>query len=295
MYVILGATGNIGGKIAAQLLKEGKQVRAVGRNAEKLASLSNAGAELAIGDIHDVAFLTKALTGAEAAFVMLPPKTNAEDVYAHQEELSESISAALKASGVKKVVALSSLGAHTTTDTGVVAGLARHEQRLNAQNADADIVFLRAAYFMENFLGFAGMIKYMGFAGSTIAPDVKLSLVATQDIAAVAVANLLNPSFTGHSVQPIHGPADLTMAEATAILAASINRPEVVYVQNTPEQQIGGMMQAGYSQSYAASLADLGLGANKGVFGQETRTAASTTPTTLADFVPLFAHVYGSM
>ncbi|HEX8547880.1 MAG TPA: NAD(P)H-binding protein, partial [Cytophagaceae bacterium] len=63
MYVITGATGNIGSELSKLLLENGKHVKAVSRNGEKIKDLIEKGAEPAIGDQGDVDFLTKTFTG----------------------------------------------------------------------------------------------------------------------------------------------------------------------------------------------------------------------------------------
>ena len=61
MIVITGATWNIGSKTAANLLAQGKKVKVIARNSEKLEELKKQGAEVELGNLHDSAFLTKAL------------------------------------------------------------------------------------------------------------------------------------------------------------------------------------------------------------------------------------------
>ena len=53
MYVILGATGHTGSAIAENLLAKGEKVRVIGRNKERLAKLSDQGAEALVGDAAD--------------------------------------------------------------------------------------------------------------------------------------------------------------------------------------------------------------------------------------------------
>jgi len=71
MYVVLGATGNTGSVLAKSLLKPGEKVRVVGRDAGKLAQLTQLGAESVTADAADVTALTKAFDGATAAYVLL--------------------------------------------------------------------------------------------------------------------------------------------------------------------------------------------------------------------------------
>ena len=60
MYVITGATGHTGKRIAENLLAAGKKVTAIARNPEKLAPLSEKGATVIATDLGDVATLTAA-------------------------------------------------------------------------------------------------------------------------------------------------------------------------------------------------------------------------------------------
>ena len=73
MYVILGASGNTGSIIANSLLSAGNKVCVVGRDAGRLQRFVDKGAEAFTADLSDAAALTKAFTGARAAYLLLPP------------------------------------------------------------------------------------------------------------------------------------------------------------------------------------------------------------------------------
>ena len=73
IYVVAGATGHVGAVVARALLARHIEVRAIVRSEEKGAELKGLGAELRIGSLEDSAFLTEVLTGADGAFLMIPP------------------------------------------------------------------------------------------------------------------------------------------------------------------------------------------------------------------------------
>lgn len=294
MYTILGATGNIGSRVTEALLAKGEKVRVIARSADKLQRFAAQGAEIFAGDANDTAFLTQAFTGSKAVIVMVSTGYTVPDVSAEQNALGESITAAIKASGVTYVVNISSVGGHTEEKTGVVAGLARQEKRLNALEG-VNVLHLRPSYFFENLLGNIGMIKGMGINGSAIQGDVAYPLVATKDIAVVAAKKLLALDFTGKSVLPILGAKDYSMNEITKALGAAIGKPELNYVAFPYDQAKVGMVQAGLSESLADAYIAMSEGINLGVFNHETRTAESTTPTTVEEFAATtFAHVYNA-
>ncbi|UYZ58587.1 NmrA family NAD(P)-binding protein [Hymenobacter latericus] len=292
--VVTGATGNIGGRLAHELLRLGHRVTAVARSAERLDALRQAGAEVRPGQLSDVAFLTDVLRGADAAFLMLPPHVTAPDNLAYQDDLGQAIAGAVRASGLKQAVNLSSIAADLPAGTGPIVGVHRQEQRLNAIEG-LSVVHLRPAYFMENFLPNIGLILGMGINGSATRPELAFPMIATQDIAARAAALLAESVLpAGHSAQLLLGPRNYSMQEATAVLGAAIGRPELPYVQFPYEQAKQGMIGAGLSESMADLYIEMTqtLNAEKAMV-HEVRTPDNTTPTTLEHFAQqVFAPAY---
>src|ERR1700747_1768264 len=176
MYVILGASGNTGSIIADSLLSKGKKVRVVGRDAGRLQRFVRQGAEAFTTDMSDAAALTKAFSGARAAYLLLPPITSRED----QERERDAIAQAVTKSGLPYAVHLSSYGAHVPEGTGPVTGLHSSEQKLNAIGG-LNVLHLRAAYFMENNLAAIGTIRGMGIFGHALLPDLKRPKIAAPD------------------------------------------------------------------------------------------------------------------
>ena len=151
MFVILGASGNTGHVVAQNLLTREQKIRVVGRNAAHLQAFAAKGAEIFIGDITDAAALTKAFDQTDSAYVMIPPDITSKDPLGYSIRVSDAIAAAVQNAGTKTVVALSSIGADKSSGTGPVLGLHHLEQKLN-QISGANVLHLRAAYFMENTL-----------------------------------------------------------------------------------------------------------------------------------------------
>jgi uncharacterized protein YbjT (DUF2867 family) len=67
--LVTGATGHVGGAVARQLYEQGHSVRALLRDPSGAASLP-VDIELAVGDLDDPGSVSKAVTGAEAIFLM---------------------------------------------------------------------------------------------------------------------------------------------------------------------------------------------------------------------------------
>lgn len=291
---VMGASGNIGGRISEQLLAAGHTVRALGRSAEKLAGLKARGAEVLLGDVADAAFLTTAFTGADGAFSLQPPNPTATDYLARQNEEGEATAKAAADSRLPYLVALSSVGADVPAGTGPIAGLHRQEERLKRLTATS-VLALRPGFFFENFLHVLGLIKHQGINGSAVDGATVLPMIATRDIADVAAKALAARDWTGFQVRELLGPRDLTHAEATRIVGAAIGKPELPYVTFPYADYAGALAQAGLSRNMADLYAEMAKAFNEGlVVSREGRTAANTTPTTFEQFareviVPAYA------
>jgi len=289
IYVILGASGNTGSIIADSLLSKGKKVRVVGREAGRLQRFVRQGAEVFTGDVSDATALSKAFSGARAAYLMLPPITSRED----QERESDAIAQAVKESGLGYAVHLSSYGAHVPEGTGPVTGLHSAEQKLNAIGG-LNVLHLRAAYFMENNLAAIGMIQGMGIFGHALLPDLKLPMTATRDVGDYAAQRLLDLDFSGKQTRELLGQRDLSMAEATAIIARGIGKPDLRYEQFPYDQVQQGLEQMGMSRKKAAVYIEMFKAINAGVLAAlEPRSRENTTPTSFETFVQdVFAPAY---
>jgi len=285
MHVVLGASGNTGHVVAKNLLARQQKVRVVGRNAAHLQPHAAQGAEIFIGDVTDAAALTKAFQNADTAYVMIPPNLTSNDPLAYSERVSDAIAAALKNSGVKNVVALSSIGADKSKGTGPVVGLYKLEQKLN-QIDGANVLFLRPGYFMENTLPQVGAISKMGFAVGPIRPDLKLPVIATRDIGAAAADALLSLTFRGKQTKELLGQRDITYTEVAAIIGKAIGKPDLKYAQLPDEQIRPAMVQMGMSEQVANLLLEMSTSLNSGYMrALEPRTSQNTTPTSFETFV----------
>jgi uncharacterized protein YbjT (DUF2867 family) len=294
MYVITGATGNTGKSISHALLDAGKQVRVIGRSAERMQEFADKGADVFVGEVTDAAAMEQAFADASAVYFMIPPNFGSNDPLGDYRTITNVMADAVSKSPATHIVSLSSVGADQSSGNGPVAGLYIMEQRLN-QLTDKNILHLRPGYFMENTFGQVGVIKAMGIGGGPVEPDVRFGMIATQDISEYAAKRLLALDFTGSSHQELQGERDVTYSEVVKVLATKIGKPEVAYQQFTPDQAIEGMMQFGASKAVAESLIELSDGLKKGILQfRDERSAANTTPTSIEQFSETWAAIYNA-
>jgi uncharacterized protein YbjT (DUF2867 family) len=286
MITVMGATGNVGRKIVHRLLEAGEPVRAIGRKPRVLAELAAAGAEPRTGHAGDAAFLTEAFRGADAVHTMLPYSPATPDFQAEQAQLGAAIVTAIRGSGVRKVVAQSSLGAELPAGTGfIAASLHPQEQRLRALEG-VDVLFLRPALFFESIVAAVEVVEATGVNADVIDPDVPLPMVSTHDVAGAAAAALRSRDWTGGEVRELLGPRDLTYTEATRILGAAMGRPDLRYVRLPGDEMAAALVQAGFTPDAAALHIEMGNAITSGTAtAQNGRTQQNTTPTRFEDVV----------
>ncbi len=292
-YVITGGAGNISAPLIKKLLAAGKHVTVVGRNAENLKELTQAGATAAIGSVEDVAFLTRTFKDADAVYTMIPPKWDAPQWKKYIGKIGENFAAAIKGSNVKHVVNLSSVGAHLPDGCGPVSGLYLAEQTLNKLEG-VNILHLRPSYFYQNLLSNIGLIKQAGIMGSNFAIDNnKFPIVDPQDISAVAFEELTSLKFTGHSVRYIVSDEISTDAIAKAV-GGAIGKPDLAWVKFEDEQALQGMVQAGLSKEVAENYTEMGTALHSGKMAEDywKNRTGNLGKVKLNDFAKVFAAIY---
>ncbi|MCK9684091.1 NAD(P)H-binding protein [Scleromatobacter humisilvae] len=269
MFAITGITGQVGGQIAEALLAAKRPVRAVLRDKAKAWRWIERGCEAAIAAMDDAAALTAAFTGAEAAFVLLPPVFDPASGFAESRRNIGAISAALRASGVPRVVVLSTIGAEAAPEN-LLTQLQLLEQAL--ADLPAAVTFLRAAWFVENVAWDIEGARKSGTMPSFLQPvDRPIAMVATADVARAAAALLLESS-EGHRVVELEGPARVSPAALASALGQALGR-EVV-AQTVPRADWEALLRAqgmrnpvprmrmidGFNEGWI----DFGAGARKG-------------------------------
>ena len=284
MIAVMGATGNVGSKVANLLLQAGEDVRAL-QHGRDLTALREAGAEVLKGDAMIAGELMAFFDGAVAALVLLPENVADPAFVENRLVMSRAIRDALRASGVAHVVALSAVGADRADVPGPPGGLHRFERDLS-ELEETNVLVLRSAAYMDYLLAALPMIQDQHINGSAIKAAVRFPMVATQDVAIEAAERLRHRDFTGHEVKFMLGPEDLTMAEATTAIGRRLGTPDLPYVEFPPDGVKAALVGAGMSDEVAGLIVDLQLARNEGDFlGGVERTAASPSPTRLEDFL----------
>jgi (4-alkanoyl-5-oxo-2,5-dihydrofuran-3-yl)methyl phosphate reductase len=271
MYLIVGATGNVGSEVAAQLLAAGKRVRVFTRDAAKVSHL-NGRIEVAVGDLLQTDTFARAIAGVDGVFLM----NGVLDGDAFRRLID-----ATKVSGNPRVVFLSTLFA-ADADSPIGQVHKKKEDVIRASGLPHSIV--RAGNFMTNTFQWLETIKKEGVVYNAMG-EGKTAPVAPQDIATVVVYALTNPG--APEILEATGGELLTVAEPVDVISRVTGR-SVRVVEINREQAENGLLKAGFpafvAKAVSSSYEDIRIG--KMAFVRSTvQNTKNDSPVTYAQWV----------
>lgn len=222
MFVIAGATGNTGSVVASTLLAQGKPVTALVRDPQKAAGLRDKGAKIATVSVNDADALTKALAGAEGAYLLIPPDLKADKPLESAARIVDTLASAVKASRIPHVVFLSSVGAQHERGTGPIRSLHYAESEIGpvAQN----LTILRPGYFLQNWGIGVEPARSQGVLHNFLTPDRKIPMNSTEDIGRIAAECLTRPA-RGRRLLEMAGPEDYNPRDIAQAFSRALGKP----------------------------------------------------------------------
>ncbi|MFD6066962.1 MULTISPECIES: NmrA/HSCARG family protein [Amycolatopsis] len=262
--LVTGATGRQGGATARALLAAGVPVRALVRDPARAKAVEALGAELVVGDLHDIDSVIRAAKGARAVFSVQMPGMNADGFdYAGEVTQGVNLIEGAMAAGVPQFVhtSVSGAGQHIEADGWAEGRWAVMEPTLGAKAAIQDRLreagfpqwtLLKPGFFMENFLPDMKFLFPRGVDGglvSVIKPSTSLSLAAVDDIGTAAAAVIAEPErFTGVELELASD--FLTMAEIAEVLSGVLGTPLAAPDMTVEQAVAAGMPPMGASHEW---------------------------------------------
>lgn len=216
MNIILGATGQVGSMLAMNLLEQGQPVRAVVRNEDKAYELEKNGAEIVVADYFDKAAIKKAFQGGESVFLLTPENPFSENYLDDIRLIIQNFQEAIQETSIRKIVGLSSMGAHHQTGTGTLMASYLLEHAFNDHNVDQ--TFVRPSYYYSNWVGYLELMMSEGILPTFFPAEMKIPMIAPKDVAAcltdIMIQEAENPQ---NRVVEISGPYDYNSLEIAEI------------------------------------------------------------------------------
>lgn len=265
MFVVLGATGHTGSAVVETLLARKQPVRVVVRSADKGAAWKAKGADVAVASLEDASAMTKALTGANGVYLLVPPNYGATAWLSEQRQRMDQAAQAVKASGIPHVVFLSSIGGHIAEGTGPIRAARYGEQALGA--VAKNLTILRPCYFMENWAPGIGMAKGQGLLPTFIAPTAKVPMISTRDIGRTGAEQLIAGG-RGKQVIELAGPEEYSPNDVAAALGQILGKS--VSAQHAPLNAVVPTFTSfGFSMEAATLFEEMYAAFAKGAIGYE--------------------------
>lgn len=207
MFLVTGATGNVGAEVVRALTAADQEVRALARSGRP------AGLPLAVeavaGDLNRPESLAEALAGVRGVF-LLPGYEDMDGVLAE-----------VRRAGVERVVLLSGSSAGSgDTANAVSAYMIRSEDAVRASGVPFTI--LRPFGFMSNALRWRDQLRAGDVVREPFA-DVAVAVIDPADIGEVAARALLADGHEGR-IYVLSGPQALRPAERASILGEALGR-----------------------------------------------------------------------
>jgi len=291
---ITGSLGNISKPLAQELVQKGHEITVISSNRENQKSIEELGAKAAIGSVEDIAFLTQTFAGSDAVYCMIPRANYFDpnlDLDAFTRNIGNSYAEAIAKSGVKKVVFLSSIGAHLEKNSGIIQRYNEIEAVLNTLS-DVSITFMRPTSFFYNVLAYIPMIKNINAIAVNYGADKMIPWVSPSDIASAIAEEITTPA-NGRKIRYVTS-EELTGHETAKILGTAIGKPDLKWILTSDEESLNGLIQAGMQPKIATGLIEMYAGLYNGLLAEDynRNKPAVFGKTKMTDYAKEFAAIY---
>ena len=297
--VLTGSLGNIGRHLTQKLVEKGHSVTVISSSAGRAEAIATIGARAAIGEMTDVEFLAATFQDADVVYLMETMEAVGDmfdksvDFIGDITKIGECYKKAIERAGVKKIIHLSSVGAHTDKGTGILLFHHNVEQILRQLPGDVLIKFIRPVGFYLNLLSFIPTIKAKGEIVSNYGGDNKEPWVSPKDIAAVIAAEIDSP-FKGRTVRYVASDL-LSPNQIAKAIGNAIGKPDLIWRVVPNGQLLQSWLGIGFNEQVARGFVEMQESQGNGsLYEDYNRHMPELGEVKLADFVKDFADAYVS-
>ncbi len=255
---LTGSLGNIGKPLTKLLIARGHQVTVSSSKPERRSEIEALGAIAAIGTMQDVEFLTETFTGADAVYLMEAWEGIGSlfdkniDFPAEFRKIADHYVQAVLQSGVKNVIHLSSIGAHSDQGTGSLLVHHSVENILKTLPESRSIKFIRPVGFFSNIYRWLPMIKSTGAIIQSYGGDQKEPWVSPYDIA-LTIADEMEKPFNGKTVHYVASD-EVSPNEIAEALGKSTGNPDLQWKVIPSQELLHQMLSAGINEWIANGI-----------------------------------------
>jgi uncharacterized protein YbjT (DUF2867 family) len=291
--VLTGSLGNISKPLAKKLIAKGHSVTIISSSAEKQKDIVALGAKAAIGRMEDVAFLIKTFRNSDAVYCM---ETfgffNADFHYLpYINQIANNYKQAIEQSGVKKVIHLSSVGAHTSEGVGLLKFHHLAESIFMQLPGDVIVKFIRPVGFFTNLYAQISTIKSLGIMVSNFGSEMKEPWVSPLDIADT-IAEEMDNSFDTTKIRYVASD-EVSANEIARTLGDAIGKPDLKWVTVSDDDYLNSLLNFGMNKGIAEDYVKMQAAQRSGsVYADFTLNRPIFGKVKLQDFAADFARFY---
>ncbi len=223
MYLVTGATGQVGRRVVRILRERELPVRAFVRLTSRYTELENRGAELFIGDLREEKDIQKACKGVQYIISTHGSDGNAQalDYRANIELIDQA-----KEQGVQHFVLISVLGVDRGYEDAPVFKAKRAVEKY-LQASGLNYTILRPSGFSSNLLPLAEQFRQTGIYLLIGDPKNRTSIVSTDDLAQMAVDSVTAEG-ARNQIFAVGGPDVLKREDIPRIFSRLFNREPII-------------------------------------------------------------------
>jgi len=294
---LTGSLGNIGKLLVQELVKAGHSVTVISSSIERKMEIEALGGNTAIGKMQDVEFLTSVFTGADVVYLMETLEAAGDmfdtsvDFIGAIKQIGENYKTAVEKSGVKNVIHLSSIGAHTDQGNGILIFHYNVENSLRSLPEEVSIKFIRPVGFFTNLFSFIQPIKTKGTIISNYGGDQKEPWVSPVDIASVIAEEIQLP-FMGRTVRYVASD-EISPNEIASAIGEAIGKPDLQWNVIPDEQLLNTWLGIGFNSQIAHGFVELQASQRTGkIYDDYYKHVPQLGKVKLKDFAQEFAVAY---
>ncbi|UMB69049.1 NmrA family NAD(P)-binding protein [Mycobacterium paraterrae] len=277
--LVTGAAGRTGGYTANLLLERGHHVRAlVHRFDDRAAALRDSGADVVVGDLHDIDVVRAAADGVRAAYFVYP-------ISPGLLEATTTFAQAAGEAGVTAIVNMSQISARRSAASDAARIHWLGERILDW--SPIAVTHLRPTYFAEWFTIFGargiredGVLR-LPFGDGRHAP------ITAEDQGRVIAAILEHPKEHAGKIYPLFGAVEMNHYQIADAISEVLERP-VRYEPTEIPDWIESIKALGFPDFLAQHLSNVAVDYQNGIFAGNNdlvERIGGKKPTTVGEFI----------
>jgi uncharacterized protein YbjT (DUF2867 family) len=198
---------------------------------------------------------TKAFIGGTTVFVLTPENPVSTDIIEDTKRIVENYRMAIQASGIKRIVGLSCVGAHIEGNTGNILMSQILEQGFD--NLAIEKVFIRPSYYFSNWLGYFETVRQYGALPTFFPEDLKIEMHSPIDLAKFIAKVMTDKSTSGNrTIFELTGQRKYSSLDVAKTFSKLLDK-DVIVQSIAKEQWKETLLSVGFTDNTATNLSEM--------------------------------------